>query len=227
MPQLVKRGRRAGRRHRSDRRARPACRLHPEGAVTLAGRGAARARRRRLREGRARLDGGARRGDARAAEGRVDRLRLRQQPARTRRRSARAGPRVRDSRFRAGVRPSAVLPRRGTVPLGRAVRQSAGHRGDGRSDAGVVPASADGDALDREGARAREVPGAAGAHLLARIRRTRRSGREVQLAGEDAPRRRADRDWPRSSRLRIGRIAEPRNRRHAATARTRSPTGRC
>ncbi len=90
---------------------------------------------------RARLDGGARRGDARAAEGRLDRLRLRQQPARTRGRSAGARARVRDSRLRAGVRPSAVLPRRGTVPLGRALRQSAGHRDDRRCDAGTVSRS--------------------------------------------------------------------------------------
>ena len=37
----------------------------------------------------------------------------------------------------------------------------------------------------------------------------------------------ADRDWPRSSGLRVGGIALPRNREHERWLATRSPTGRC
>ena len=69
--------------------------------------------------------------------------------------------------------------------------------------------------LDPPGARARRVPGAAGAHLLARLRRARAVRTADQRAGARRARQGADRHRPRSPRHRIGRVAEPRDRRHA------------
>ena len=69
--------------------------------------------------------------------------------------------------------------------------------------------------LDPAGRRARRVPGAAGAHLLARLRRARALRPGDQRPGPPRRRRGADRHRPRSSRRRIGRVAQPRNRRHA------------
>ena len=67
----------------------------------------------------------------------------------------------------------------------------------------------------RAGARARRVPGAAGAHLLARLRRARAVRAAHQRAGARGRDQGADRDRPRSPRHRIGGLAEPRDRRHA------------
>ena len=75
-------------------------------------------------------------------------------------------------------------------------------------DDGAVP-------LDPPGARARRVPGTAGAHLLARLRRARAVRPAVQRAGARRRGQGADRHRPRSSRHRIGRVAQPRDRRHA------------
>ena len=69
--------------------------------------------------------------------------------------------------------------------------------------------------LDPPGARARRVPGTAGAHLLARLRRARALRAADQRAGARRTRQGADRDRPRSSRHRLGRLAQPRDRRHA------------
>ncbi len=178
-----------GRGHRSDRR-RTICgsATSRRGCQPRRSRGAARARSGRLRGARARLDG-------RSTSRRCSRCRRRDRSSSTTATTcadrwpigAGSRARVRDSRFRAGVHPSAVLPRRGTVPLGRALRRSRGHRASPtRRCCELFPQAAVGHALDREGARAREVPGPARAHLLARIRRARRGGRAVQLAGEDA-----------------------------------------
>jgi urocanate hydratase len=71
----------------------------------------------------------------------------------------------------------------GAVPLGGAVRRSRGHRGDRRSDSGTVPARSRAGAMDRHGARAHRLPRAARAHLLARLRRSREGGAEVQRDG--------------------------------------------
>ena len=133
--------------------------------------------------------------------------------------------RVRDSRLRAGVHPAAVLRGQGTVPLGGAVGRSGRHRGDRRARARDVRRQRRALPLDSPGRRARRVPGTARAHLLARLRRAR-----AVRAGDQrsrAPRRRhgADRHRPRSSRRRIGGLAQPRDREHAATAATRSRTG--
>ena len=80
---------------------------------------------------RARLDGRPRRGDARVEEGRLDRVRLRQQPARTRRRSARACPAP--SRFpascrRSSARCSAAAPGRSAGWRSPAIRRTSRRR---------------------------------------------------------------------------------------------------
>ena len=75
--------------------------------------------------------------------------------------------RLRFSRLRARVRPAAVLPRRGALPLGGAVRGPGGyrsHRCEGASE--LLPERCAPASLARHGARAHPVPGAAGAHLL-------------------------------------------------------------
>ena len=110
----------------------------PIGLVAGAGRRAAGARPEGLRGPGARLDGGARRRHARAAAPRRRRLRLRQQPPGPGGRPAGHAGGVRLSRVRAGVHPAALLPRCGAVPLGGALRQSEGHRGDRRRRAGDV-----------------------------------------------------------------------------------------
>ena len=130
-------------------------------------------------------------------------------------------------RLRAGLHPAAVLPRQGPVPLGRAVRRPGRHPQDRREAEGAVPGRQAPAPLARHGRRAHRVPGAAGAHLLARPGRAppRRPG--VQRDGRSGRAEGADRDRPRPPRCRLGRVAEPRDRSDAATAPTRSPTGRC
>ena len=85
--------------------------------------------------------------------------------------------RVRDPGLRAGVHPAAVLPGRGAVPLGGAVGRSRRHRRHRRRRAGDVPEEGGAGALDR-GRRSEKVavPGPAGAHLLAGVRRAGRDG---------------------------------------------------
>ena len=63
--------------------------------------------------------------------------------------------------------------------------------------------------------RARGVPGSAGAHPLARLRRARALRPPHQRAGARRADQRADCHRPRSSRHRIGGIAQPRDRRDA------------
>ena len=92
--------------HRSDVRARSARRLHPAGAVADPGGRAAAARSGHVHQARARLDGRPGRGDARdAARGRP-RVRLRQQPARRRRRS----PGLKDAFAFPGFVPAYIRP---------------------------------------------------------------------------------------------------------------------
>ena len=62
------------------------------------------------------------------------------------------------------------------------------------------------------GAGAGALPGPAGAHLLAGLRRARQGRRAVQRAGRLRRDQRADRDRPRPPRLRLGRLAVPRDR---------------
>ena len=66
--------------------------------------------------------------------------------------------------------------------------------------------------VDHHGRRAGAVPGPAGAHLLARVRRAPPRRPEVQRDGRRGRAEGADRDRPRPPRLRLGRLALPRDR---------------
>ena len=66
-------------------------------------------------------------------------------------------------------------------------------------------------ALDPDGAGARAVPGVAGPHLLAGLRRARQGGPALQRARRLGRGERPDRDRPRPPRRRLGRLAEPRD----------------
>ncbi len=131
LPELVRRGFVAGRRHRSDVRTRRAERLRARPACRLPKRriAAAHATRMRTSQRSDRGDGRARARDARAQASGRRRVRLRQQHPRAGGKGRR-GRRVRDSRLRAGIHPAAVLRGQGTVPLGGAVRRSRRHRRD-------------------------------------------------------------------------------------------------
>jgi urocanate hydratase len=59
------------------------------------------------------------------------------------------------------------------------------------------------------------VPGPARAHLLARLRRARQGRPRLQRAGAHGQGQGADRHRPRPPRLRLGRLAQPRDRGHA------------
>jgi urocanate hydratase len=72
------------------------------------------------------------------------------------------------SRLRAGVRASAVLPRRRPVPLGRAERRSGGHLQDRREGEGTHSRRRAPAPLARHGEGAHQLPGPARAHLLGR-----------------------------------------------------------
>ena len=73
--------------------------------------------------------------------------------------------------LRPGLYPAALLPRHRAVPLGGALRRPRRHRGDRPRAEGAVPRRRAASALARAGAREGRVPGAAGPHLLARLRR--------------------------------------------------------
>ena len=81
--------------------------------------------------------------------------------------------------------------------------------------------------LDRAGRRAGRLPGAAGAHLLARLRRAPPARAALQRDGAQRRADGADRDRPRPPRLGLGRLARTARPRRWPTAPTRSPTGRC
>ena len=66
-------------------------------------------------------------------------------------------------------------------------------------------------ALARSRARARQLSGAAGAHLLARLRRPREGREDLQRARRPRDGEGAHRHRPRPSRLRLGRLAESRD----------------
>ena len=82
-------------------------------------------------------------------------------------------------------------------------------------------------ALDPPGRRADRLPGPAGADLLARLRRAPPPRPALQRAGALRRGLGADRDRPRPPRLRLGRLALPRDRGDGRRLRRRSPTGRC
>ena len=129
--------------------------------------------------------------------------------------------------FVPGLHPPAVLRGQGPVPLGGALRRPEGHRRHRPRDPRAVPRQRAPAALDPDGAGARRLPGPARAHLLARLRRARQGRPRVQRAGRERRGQRPDRHRPRPPRLRLGRLALPRDRGHGSTAPTRSPTGRC
>ena len=81
--------------------------------------------------------------------------------------------------------------------------------------------------LDRSGAKAHQVPGTARTHLLARIRRARPVRPGHERSGEEGQDQSAHRNRTRSSRLRLGGVSLPRNRKHERRLATPSPTGRC
>ena len=106
-------------------------------------------------------------------------------------------------------------------------RRSGRHRPDGPGRPGAVPGRRRSPPLDRDGPGARPVPGPAGAHLLARLRRAP-PGRASRSTSWSGPARSA----PRSSSVAITwtpvRSPHPTARpRRCWTAPTPSPTGRC
>src|SRR5437764_838300 len=96
--------------------------------------------------------------------------------------------------------------------LGRPLRRPPGHRGHRSRRPGPVPRERPPAALDPGGAGQSRVPGAAGPHLLAGLRRTGRRGPPVQRDGRLRGDQRADRDRPRPPRLRIRGLPVPRDR---------------
>ena len=144
----------------------------PQGLDARAMGGAARERSQGRRARRQGVDGRACARDARLPHaGRSDR-RLRQQHPPDGARGRRQG-RVRFPGLRAGLYPAAVLPRHRAVPLGGAVGRSGGHLPDRRQGQGADARRRASAQLARHGARAHQVPGPAGAHLLGRPRRPR------------------------------------------------------
>ena len=130
-------------------------------------------RPRRVRPPLARRDGRPLRGDGRLQGPRRRGLRLRQLAARGGE-ARRLRARVRLPGLRPRLRAAAVLRGEGSVPLGRAVGRPGRHRRHRPGDARGVPRRRAPRALDRAGEREDRVPGAAGAHLLARLRRAAR-----------------------------------------------------
>jgi hypothetical protein len=110
------------------------------------------------------------------------------------------------------LHPAAVLPRQGAVPLGGAVGRSGGHPQDRRQDEGTVPAGRAPAPLARHGRRADRLPGAAGAHLLDRSRRAPPRGSGIQRDGAIGRTEGTNRHRSGSSRQRLGRVAQPRDR---------------
>ena len=149
---------------------------------------------------------------ARAQGGGRGRLRLRQQHPR---RGAEGGRRrrLRHPRLRARVHPPAVLRGQGPVPLGRALGRSRGHRAPP-----TTPCSStfpDDAALARWITLARERVKPQG--LPARIcwlgyGERAKLGRVFNELVRSGARQGADRDRPRPPRLRLGRVAQPRDR---------------
>ncbi len=79
-------------------------------------------------------------------------------------------------------------------------------------DPRAVPGQRAAAQVDHHGRRAGALPGAAGAHLLARVRRAPPRRPEVQRDGRQRRAQGPDRDRPRPPRLRLRRLAVPRDR---------------
>src|SRR6476619_2552180 len=134
---------------------------------------------RRVRPPGARDGRPARPGDARPEGRREPRLRLRQQPSH---RGPGCRPRacLRLSGLRSGLRPAALLPGRGPVPVGGALGRSGRHPSHRRRAARGVPRRCAPPAVAADGARPDRLPGAARSDLLARLRRPRPGGAALQ-----------------------------------------------
>ena len=129
--------------------------------------------------------------------------------------------RLRFSRLRARLYPPAVLPRHRPVPLGGAFGRPEDIY---RTDAKVKEIIPDNPHLHKWLDMAREkikIPGPAGAHLLGRSGRARPARPRLQRDGGEGRAQSAHRHRPRSSRFRLGRLAEPRNRGHEGRLRRR------
>ena len=98
-------------------------------------------------------------------------------------------------------------PFRWVALVGRAF----GYSRDGRSRFGTLSGQPHSASLDRPGAQTHQVSGTASTHLLAGIRRARAIRARHERVGEERKDQGANRDWPRSSRLRFGRIAVSRD----------------
>ncbi len=121
--------------------------------------------------------------------------------------------RVRVPRVRARLHPSAVRARARDRSAGR--RSAATPSDIAKTDRAVLelfPENASAAALDPARAGARALPGPARPHLLARLRRARSGGLTVQRHGRVRRGAGSDRDRPRPPRLRLRRIAVPRDR---------------
>ena len=127
--------------------------------------------------------------------------------------------RLRIPGLRPGLYPAALLPRRGALPLGRALGRSGRHRRHRPDAARAVPGRRRAAALARAGSRAGRIPGPAGADLLARLRRPRARRARDQRARPQRRGQGAGRDRPRPPRLRLGRLALPRDRGDAGRLR--------
>ncbi len=211
LPGSPRTGLRGRHRHRSDQRARPAGRLRPRRADARRGCRAARAGSRGVRAAGARVGRGPLLRHGRLHGPRCGGVRLRQQPAR-RGQARRLRARLRLSGLRARLRAPAVLRGARSVPLGGAVGRSERHRGHRSRRAGGVPGRREPRALDPHGRGADRLPGAAGAHLLARLRGAAAARAALQRHGGERRAECADRDRPRSPRLRLGGLAVPRDR---------------
>ena len=214
------------RRDRSDLGARHAERLHPGRAH--AGEAAAlrdSATPRRTSRARMRLDGAPRATPcSSSSDAGAVRLRLRQQHPR-----AGGARRRRDAFDIPGFVPAFIRPLfcEGRGPF-RWVALSGDPEDIARTDRrGAARRSRTMTPLVRwitHGAGARALPGAAGADLLARLRRARTLGPSSTI-WSSGRREGADRHRPRPSGLRLGRVAEPRDGSRCGTGATPSPTG--
>ena len=126
-------------------------------------------------------------------------------------------PRRRASRTRSTTRGS--CPRSSGRSSARAAARSAGSRcrvtrrtsPAPTRDPRAVPRRRRPPALDRDGPGARPVPGPAGPHLLAGLRRARQGRPRVQPARRVGRAQRADRHRPRPPRRGLGRLPQPRD----------------
>ena len=212
---------------RPDLRPRRARRLRPGGDRAGRCHRAPRAAPGRVRATRARLDGGARPRDARVPARRRRGLRLRQQPARRR-----PGGRGRATRSTyPGFVPAFIRPQfcegRGPFRWVALSGDPADIRADRSGRPRALPRRCRPPALDRDGRGAGAVPGAAGADLLAGLRRARAapgSPSTSSCARARSPRRSSSGATTSTPARSPPRTARP---RRWPTAPTRSPTGRC